>query len=202
MALIADGLLIAAALVAAIYCHVLSRRLRRLRDLDNGLGAAVAALSQQSEEMRRTLESAKQASGESVRELAQRTARAEVAAGRLELLLATLHEREESPRKATPRPRRSELREVELGKAKPRHVEPLQTGPREVEPTRAAPREVEPDIEPRAVEAEDEPAPRRDRAPEPPHESGRAPLADPEQVIDVLRREIEKALGAAAGGRR
>lgn len=93
MALIADGLLIAGALVAAIYCHVLARRLRRLRDLDAGLGGAIAALSRQVEEMRRTLESARQVSGESVRTLAERTARAEVAAGRLELLLATLHER-------------------------------------------------------------------------------------------------------------
>ena len=38
MALIADGLLIATALTAALYCAVLSRRLRRLADLESRLG--------------------------------------------------------------------------------------------------------------------------------------------------------------------
>ncbi len=118
MNLIADGMLIAAALVAAIYCLVLARRLKRLRNLDKGLGAAIASLSSQVNEMRDALESAKQVSGASVRELAERTARAEVAAGRLELLLATLHERDkEAEAKApvreepAPKPLRPKLEE-------------------------------------------------------------------------------------------
>lgn len=96
MELIADGLLIAAALCAAVYCHVLAGRLRRLRDLDGGVGAAIAALSGQVEEMRAALDGARAASGESAEALARTTARAEMAAGRLELLLASVHDRDGS----------------------------------------------------------------------------------------------------------
>ena len=45
MQLIADGLLIATALTAALYCLVLSRRLRRLTDTEAGMGAQIAELS-------------------------------------------------------------------------------------------------------------------------------------------------------------
>jgi hypothetical protein len=92
MELIADALLIAGALGAAIYCRALARRLGALRDMDSGLGAAIAALSRQVDEMRSSLEAAKSISGDQTREVAQLTARAEMAAGRLELLLASLHE--------------------------------------------------------------------------------------------------------------
>ncbi|MEM0922368.1 MAG: hypothetical protein AAGI13_04945 [Pseudomonadota bacterium] len=90
MELIADGLLILAALVASVYCLVLSRRLRRLNRLDNGLGGAIASLSLQVDEMRNALSEAKQATERSKRELDARTKRAEKAAGRLELLLAAV----------------------------------------------------------------------------------------------------------------
>jgi hypothetical protein len=93
MALIADGLMIAAALVAALYCLVLSARIRALKDLDRGLGAAIAQLSHQVDGMQGALGEAKRVSGASVKELRELTARAEMAAGRLELLLAALHER-------------------------------------------------------------------------------------------------------------
>ena len=96
MELIADGLLIAAALSAAVYCQVLAGRLRRLRDMDGGVGAAIAALSGQVEEMRAALAAARVASGESAKELSRLAARAEMAAGRLELLLAAVHDRDGS----------------------------------------------------------------------------------------------------------
>jgi hypothetical protein len=92
MDLIADALLIAGAAGAAAYCMVLSKRLNALRNLDSGLGAAIAALSRQVDEMRGSLESAKALTGDQNRNLSQLTARAEMAAGRLELLLAALHE--------------------------------------------------------------------------------------------------------------
>lgn len=94
MALIADGLMVAASLVAAIYCMVLAARVRRLKDLDRGLGAAIAQLSHQVDGMQSALGEAKRVSGASVRELRELTARAEMAAGRLELLLAALHDRD------------------------------------------------------------------------------------------------------------
>lgn len=55
MALIADGLLIATALTAALYCAILSRRLRRLANADEGLGARIKALHEAVEETRAAL---------------------------------------------------------------------------------------------------------------------------------------------------
>ena len=92
MEFIADALLIAGATGAGAYCMVLSKRLRALKDLDSGLGAAIATLSRQVDDMRSSLESAKALTGDQNRSLSQLTARAEMAAGRLELLLAALHE--------------------------------------------------------------------------------------------------------------
>jgi hypothetical protein len=92
MELIADILLIAGALGAAVYCRILAQRLGALKDLDSGLGAAIAALSRQVDELRGSLDSAKTVSGDESRRLTQLAARAEMAAGRLELLLASLHE--------------------------------------------------------------------------------------------------------------
>jgi hypothetical protein len=94
MELIADALLIAGALGAAFYCRTLARRLTALRDMDSGLGAAIAALSRQVDEMRVSLDAAKSLTGDQTREITQLVARAEMAAGRLELLLASLHEGE------------------------------------------------------------------------------------------------------------
>ena len=46
MELIADGLLIATAMTAGLYCLVLSRRLRRLTDSGNGISPQIEALDQ------------------------------------------------------------------------------------------------------------------------------------------------------------
>ena len=45
MSLIADGLLIATCLTTALYCLVLSRRLRRLSDTDDGIGKQILRLN-------------------------------------------------------------------------------------------------------------------------------------------------------------
>ena len=55
MTLIADGLLIAGALAAAFYCWILSSRVKSLKDLDSGLGAAIAGLSQKVDDMHLSL---------------------------------------------------------------------------------------------------------------------------------------------------
>ena len=108
MELIADALLIAGAAGAALYCRALGARLNRLKDLDSGLGAAIAALSRQVDDLRASLEAAKDMGGDQKRELAQLAARAESAAGRLELLLASLHEGG-GRKSAAPAGRRSRL---------------------------------------------------------------------------------------------
>ncbi len=89
---IADGLLIAGAFAAAFYCWMLARRLRALKSLDSGLGKSIATLSRQVEDVRASLEEVKRASSSKQRELSETTARAEMVAGRLELLLASIHE--------------------------------------------------------------------------------------------------------------
>ena len=95
MELIADGLLLAGTTAAAFYCYILARRVRALTDLDAGLGGAITALSQQVDGMKTSVDVARKATGSTAKELVAMTARAEIAAGRLELLLATLHENTE-----------------------------------------------------------------------------------------------------------
>lgn len=104
MSLIADFLLAAGSLAAAFYCLILSQRLRRLSDLDRGVGGAIAVLSVQVDDLTRALKSAEAAAGASARTLAEERARAEAAAQQLELLIAALHDLPdpESLRPATP----------------------------------------------------------------------------------------------------
>ena len=92
MAIVADILLIAGALGLAFYCTVLSRRLARFTDLENGVGGAVAVLSVQVDDMTKTLKNAQDAALSSSSSLVEMTERAETVAGRLELLVASLHD--------------------------------------------------------------------------------------------------------------
>lgn len=92
MELIADILLGAGALGVAAYCHILSRRLNAFSQLENGIGGAVAVLSAQVDDMTRALSQAQGAAQDQARSLSGMTERAEAAATRLELLLATMHE--------------------------------------------------------------------------------------------------------------
>jgi ABC-type transporter Mla subunit MlaD len=55
MQLMADGLLFATAMIAALYCLVLSRRLRRLTDSGAGIGSQIAALDRALAETRAAL---------------------------------------------------------------------------------------------------------------------------------------------------
>lgn len=92
MELIADILLGAGAIGAGLYCLVLSRRLKAFNQLEGGMGGAIAVLSAQVDDMTKALETARGAAGESARSLREMTVRAEAAAARLELMLATLHD--------------------------------------------------------------------------------------------------------------
>ncbi|PJI86109.1 hypothetical protein BC777_2467 [Yoonia maricola] len=92
MTMIADVLLAAGALGAALYCYVLSRRLRRFTDLEKGVGGAVAVLSVQVDELTDILTKAQSAAKESVTQLDAVSARAEVAHKKLELSIAAMHD--------------------------------------------------------------------------------------------------------------
>ncbi len=101
MTLIADALLIAGALGAGLYCFVLSARLRRFTDLEKGVGGAVAVLSAQVDDLNKSLSSAQRTADGSVQKLTDVSSRAETAAQRLELLVASLHDLQDPP---APRP--------------------------------------------------------------------------------------------------
>jgi len=92
MTLIADILLVAGALGAALYCMILSRRLKRFNDLEKGVGGAVAVLSVQVDDMTKTLEKARVAASVSTSSLESLTGKAEDVARRLELLMASMHD--------------------------------------------------------------------------------------------------------------
>jgi hypothetical protein len=92
MTLIADILMAAGAFGAAIYCYVLAARLKKFTTLESGMGGAIAVLSAQVDDMTRALEKARMAANDSADGLQARTARAEAVAGRLELLVAAMHD--------------------------------------------------------------------------------------------------------------
>ena len=98
MAMIADILLAAGALGAALYCYVLARRLRRFTDLETGVGGAVAVLSAQVDD----LVMAQKSAGESAQTLAAQTGKADDAAKRIELLVASLHDLPPEPQRQAP----------------------------------------------------------------------------------------------------
>lgn len=100
MDLIADSLLVGGAIAATFYCWVLSVRLRSLKDLDNGLGGAIAGLSRQVDEMKTTLKAAKTQSEASQAELDDLAARADKAAERLRDLLEDAESTERAHRRS------------------------------------------------------------------------------------------------------
>ncbi len=102
--LIADVLMSAGAFGAAIYCYVLSGRLKKFTTLETGMGGAIAVLSAQVDDMTRALEKARGAANGSASGLEALTQRAEAVAGRLELLVASMHDLPEPMAPAEPGP--------------------------------------------------------------------------------------------------
>ncbi len=92
MDLIADILLMAGSFGAAIYCYVLSTRLKKFTTLETGMGGAIAVLSAQVDDMTVALEKARKAANGSAEGLEALTARGEAVARKLELLVASLHD--------------------------------------------------------------------------------------------------------------
>ena len=82
---IADGLLIAGTIAACVYCFVLSRRLKKLNDLEGGLGSAIAVMSVQVDELTKILAKAEESANESAKRLSDLTERSEVGAAKIEL---------------------------------------------------------------------------------------------------------------------
>ena len=92
MTLIADILLIFAAISAAAYCYVLAARLKKFTALESGMGGAIAVLSAQVDDMTRALAAARTSAEGSSSRLEDQVRRAEDASARLEIMLAALHD--------------------------------------------------------------------------------------------------------------
>ena len=92
MTLISDILMSAGAFGAAIYCFVLSSRLKKFTTLENGMGSAIAVLSAQVDDMTKALDRARGAAITSAAGLEGLTSRAEQVAGRIEIMLASMHD--------------------------------------------------------------------------------------------------------------
>ncbi len=101
MILIADILMAAGSFGAAIYCYVLSGRLKKFTTLETGMGGAIAVLSAQVDDMTRALEKARTAASGSADGLTALTLRAEQVASRLELMVASMHDLPEPARKTS-----------------------------------------------------------------------------------------------------
>lgn len=70
MALIIQAGLMAACLAVAAYCHVLARRLRRLNDLETGLGGAIAVMSVEVERLEAAIAGARSEAERAAQQLA------------------------------------------------------------------------------------------------------------------------------------
>ena len=96
MEMIADILLVTGALGAGLYCFVLARRLSRFNDLETGVGGAVAVLSAQVDDLTKTLDTARGTADASNKSLESLTDRAETVAKKLELMVASMHDMEQT----------------------------------------------------------------------------------------------------------
>lgn len=123
MTIIADFMVAAGGFAAAFYCYLLAGRLRKFTALESGIGSAIAVLSVQVDEMTAALAQAKLSADTSSAALETKVLRAEAAANRLEVILASLRDIEEtmdydietgrSARFIRRRPQRSSLRVAE-----------------------------------------------------------------------------------------
>lgn len=112
MELISDFLLVAGSFGAAVYCYVLSARLKKFTTLETGMGGAIAVLSAQVDDMTVALEKARGAANGSAESLEALTARGEAVARKLELLLASLHDLPD-PKSPPPRPAEADPQDEE-----------------------------------------------------------------------------------------
>ena len=116
MNLISDILLSSGAFAAAIYCYVLSARLKKFTTLESGMGGAIAVLSAQVDDMTRALDRARGAATGSAASLDGLTIRAEAVAARIELLLAAMHDLPEPGQTQRPLPAAAEPAEDGTGR--------------------------------------------------------------------------------------
>lgn len=94
---LSDILLAFAALGAGLYCFVLSRRILRLSRMDEGVGGAIASLSNQVDEMQALLTQTRKAMEKARSDLQETTEKAVEIGQELEVLIAACHDLEPAP---------------------------------------------------------------------------------------------------------
>lgn len=77
LAMIFQGALVAACLAVSLYCHVLARRLRKLNDLESGLGGAIAVMAAEVARLEAAITGARDEAERASRALAAEIARAQ-----------------------------------------------------------------------------------------------------------------------------
>lgn len=123
MSILLDALIGVTALLAAAYCLLLSRRLRAFSRLDGEVGKAIAVLSQQVDALSRALKAAEEANKTAAAALEHQAGRADMAARRLELLMAAHTHEAETPAVLRDTPgtaEEDELAFAPFSRAKPR----------------------------------------------------------------------------------
>ena len=88
METVANILLISGTLAATFYCRVLALRVSKLKGLNQGLDSAILSLSESVEILRSTLQTTVSHNLQFSKNLAEVSQRAEIAAGRLHILLS------------------------------------------------------------------------------------------------------------------
>jgi len=127
MQLIFDFILLAASAAAAVYCFVLSARLKKLNDVRSGLGASVVSMSAMLDQTRLTLEQSKRATVETEQRLRAVIEHAEKIAPEIEILLDAVAESAESAESGIENRRRAALADIRKALTDPR-VEARQAG--------------------------------------------------------------------------
>lgn len=94
LGLISDVLLLAATCGMALWCRVLTKRLKAFNDLDTGLGGTIAALTQQVDDLQTSLGAATEHTRDRNVALEELNVRADDRIGRMEMLLTSLEDLE------------------------------------------------------------------------------------------------------------
>lgn len=119
MQMIVDFILLAASAAAAIYCFVLSARLKKLNDVRGGLGATIASMSATIEQTRLMLEETKKLSLDGEQKLRKLINEAETLTPEIADLIDALTEAAEAAAYDIEQSRNDALFEIQRARSEP-----------------------------------------------------------------------------------
>lgn len=122
MQMIVDFVLLAASAAAAIYCFVLSARLKKLNDVRGGLGATIASMSATIEQTRLMLEETKKLSLDGEQKLRKLINEAQTLTPEIADLIDALTEAAEAAAYDIEQSRNDALFEIQRARSDPQHA--------------------------------------------------------------------------------